>query len=253
MKRFMMAAFAAMMVFGLASCGKDDENTPTNNNQGGGTESLAGTSWIAIDGNILSGNYTAHGLEFSSDNLCAFGTYVGTPASEEPEVTDFCIGTYTYASGAGTIHFTDTTGTIDKGDATFTVSGNTLTLVYNGESFVLTKEGAPDPDPQPGDGGDINGTTWMYTYTVPTTDPDEEDITIMHNLTFTYGYCIYTFNDENYATYQYTGSYTFSNGRGSASLADEDGATHDATFSVSGNTMTFICDGNTLTFEKQVY
>lgn len=262
LKRILTMCLAALMTVGMVACGEKEKPEPNTNGNNGGSNggdaptSLADTYWYHVDGNVMTEG-TVTTLYFEDESLCAFeiSHYVADGEEEVEDVLMLCIGTYTYSAGSGNIHFTDTTFTQDMGNATFSISGNTLTLNYNGETYTLTKVSFPgdDPDPQPGDGDGINGTTWMYTYTIPASDPDEEDIVLMHNLTFAYNYCIYTFNDEAYETYQYMGTYTFSNGSGSASLADEEGIPHNATFNVSGNTLTFSCDGNTLTFEKQDY
>ena len=261
MKNILMMCFAALTVVGMNSCNKDNNSgtTPTN---------LDGTVWYYADGDLQGTEMvTGYVLGFDQGKAAYVQELFNPQDYDSIEVLLNCVGQYEYADGNGSVHFYSEDGSVDYGVATFTVDGNTLTLTFDGKTLPFTRTELPfgpddpdDPDDpynpggeDPNNGSDINNTAWMYSYTIPADDPDEEDITIQHTLAFTYGYCVYTYDDEEYDTHQYTGSYNYSNGSGSATLTSEEEGRLDVTFTVSGNSLTLRYGSTTINMTKSEF
>lgn len=250
MKTLFMVCLTALTAAGLSSCSKENNNatTPTN---------LDGTVWYYADGDLNGTEMvTGYVLGFDQGKAGFVQERFDPQDSENIEEILNCVGTYEYADGQGSIHFYSEDHSVDYGVATFSVDGNTLTLTFNGTTlpFIRTELpdnpfGPDDPDdpdnpnpggevPNPNPGSDLDNTVWMYSYTIPANDPEEEeDINITHLLVFTYGHCIYTYNDEDYDTHQFKGSYNYANGSGSATLSSEEDGDINVSFTVSGNNL----------------
>lgn len=216
------------MVFGLASCAKDDTK-PTGNGNGTGTgetpTSLVGTTWSwSTDG--------GGSLQFVSDSMAVVtvNNYHNHGDSLDRSVPKGGVfyGTYTYSNGNGTLWMY-----IDGRmlEVHFTVSGNTLTATGtpDGDIVMTLVGGNPQPGPQPG--GDTNtlkslvGTQWAF-------NDGEADVLVLFETTMV-KVSVQTPHGPEY----YEGTYTYSNGSGTINLTIE-GREFNIAFTVSGNTMT---------------
>jgi hypothetical protein len=228
MKRLLQVCFIAAMVFGLASCSKDDTK-PTGNGTGTGTgeipTSLVGTTWSwSTDG--------GGSLQFVSDSMAVVtvNNYHNHGDSLDRSVPKGGVfyGTYTYSNGNGTLWLY-----IDGRmlEVHFTVSGNTLTATGtpDGDVVMTLVGGNPQPGPQPG--GDTNtlkslvGTQWAF-------NDGEADVLVLFETTMV-KVSVQTPHGPEY----YEGTYTYSNGSGTINLTIE-GREFNIAFTVSGNTMT---------------
>ncbi len=259
MKKILSTMFVALAMLTAASCGKDDDKN--GNGGGGSTTDLVGTSWYAVDGNLQSGNYKAYGLQFVRQDFCG---YAEVTAVNGEETEDAYLGSYTYSNGSGTINFRDTTYTVDRGSATFTVNGDKLTLVFNGKTIELTKisgdfpgGGGDDPDDpdDPTPSYELDGRYWNYTEGNP--DADEPETVTYYNVVCAQGYMTYTVRVEDPDAEEsedatYFGTYSYSNGSGSAAMKDTETMADagTATFTVNGATMTFTFQNKTITLEE---
>lgn len=212
MKRLLQVCFIAAMVFGLASCNKD------NNSNGGGSgtdtqTSLVGTQWAFNDGEAE--------ITISFPTASDVSVNVQTPHGPEHYQ-----GTYTYSNGSGTINLT-----IEghEFNIAFTVSGNTMTA-YNTPSgdVTLTPVGSnPQPGPQPGGNYPLNGTTWQGSH-------QEDSLYIAVSISFGTTNCLCVYADSQGHSEQETGTYTYNgtltSGQGTI-VVDGD----PATFTVNGN------------------
>lgn len=109
MKKILQVCFIAAMVFGLASCNKEEGGS----NSGGAATtptSLVGTQWAYNDG--------------EADITVSFTTASDVSVDvQTPHGPEHYQGTYTYSNGSGTINLT--VGGREM-TITFTVSGNTM-------------------------------------------------------------------------------------------------------------------------------
>ena len=109
MKKILQVCFIAAMVFGLASCNKEEGGS----NSGGAATtptSLVGTQWAYNDG--------------EADITVSFTTASDVSVDvQTPHGPEHYQGTYTYSNGSGTINLT--VGGQEM-TITFTVSGNTM-------------------------------------------------------------------------------------------------------------------------------
>lgn len=204
------------MVFGLASCSKDDSSTGSNGGSNTGN-SLVGTQWAGSDGDA----------QITLAFLSATEAEVGVrPQSGVPE-SYRC--TYTYSNGNGTMSL-NVNGT--PYDITFTVSGNTLTA-HNTPAgdvvFTRVDNGGQQPGPNPG--GDLRnslvGTGWMYSNS-------DVVVAVEFGPNSQVGIVVSPMNGGEDMTYY--GTYTYNNFNGSISIAVE-GQEYTIRFVVNGETM----------------
>lgn len=125
MKKILQVCFIAAMVFGLASCSKDDNGNPQP--QPGGDYPLNGTTWQTSYQE--EGLYITMGVSFGTTNCLLV-------YSDSEGDSDQATGTYTYSgtitSGRGTI-------TIRGDEGSFTVNGNEAAITADGETHVFTR------------------------------------------------------------------------------------------------------------------
>ena len=137
------------MVFGLASCNKEDDNANSGGNGGIETPtSLVGTTWGYNDG--------------EAEVRVMFETTIVKVSVQTPHAPEYYEGTYTYSNGSGTIALV----VRDTMNITFTVSGNKMTAngTPAGDVVLTLISSNPQPGPQPG-GDVINslvGTEWTW-------------------------------------------------------------------------------------------
>lgn len=204
----------AAMVFGLASCSKDDSSTGSNGGGNDANSSLVGTQWAGGDGDARIT------LAFLSATEAEVG--VMPPSG----VLESYRGTYTYSNGNGTM-------TLPVGgetyDITFTVSGNTLTA-HNTPAgdvvFTRVENGGSQPGPNPG--GDLRnslvGTGWMYSN-------NDVFVVVEFGPNSQVGIVVSPKNGGEDMTYY--GSYTYNNFNGSISINVE-GQDYTIRFVVNG-------------------
>ncbi len=207
----------AAMVFGLASCNKEDNNGSGNGGGNDANSSLVGTQWAGGDGDARIT------LAFLSATEAEVGVM---PPSGVPESYR---GTYTYSNGNGTM-------TLPVGgetyDITFTVSGNTLTA-HNTPAgdvvFTRVDNGGQQPGPNPG--GDLRnslvGTGWMYSN-------NDVFVVVEFGPNSQVGIVVSPKNGGEDMTYY--GSYTYNNFNGSISINVE-GQDYTIRFAVNGEMM----------------
>jgi len=207
------------MVFGLASCSKDDNSNSGGNGGGSGTNtqtSLVGTQWAFNDG--------------EADITVSFPTASDVSVNvQTPRGPEYYQGTYTYSNGSGTINLT--VGGQEM-TITFTVSGNSMTAHNTpaGDVVLTLVGGNPQPGPQPG--GDTNtlkslvGTQWAF-------NDGEADVTVSFPTASDVSVNVQTPHGPEH----YQGTYIYSNGNGTINLTIE-GREFNIAFTVSGNTMT---------------
>lgn len=231
MKRLLQVCFIAAMVFGLASCDKDNNSTSGGNGSSAATpSSLVGTEWTYHDGEA-----TCY-VSFVSATDVDVNVY--TPHGDE-----FYYGTYTYSGGNGTMNLT-VQGRVYE--ITFTVSGNTMTA-HNTPSgdVVLTRVNNQQPTPQPG--GDatypLSGTTWQCSVY-------DNDFYETYTISFATTNCILVEADSEGHSGQTSGTYNYSgtvtSGQGSITLSNG----HQATFTVNGQQATVSVGGRTMIFNR---
>ena len=207
----------AAMVFGLASCNKEDNNGSGNGGGNDANSSLVGTQWAGGDGDARIT------LAFLSATEAEVGVM---PPSGVPESYR---GTYTYSNGNGTM-------TLPVGgetyDITFTVSGNTLTA-HNTPAgdvvFTRVDNGGQQPGPNPG--GDLRnslvGTGWMYS--------NSEDVVVVEFGPNSQVGIVVSPKDGG-DDKEYYGSYTYNNYNGTINITVE-GREYTIRFAVNGETM----------------
>lgn len=207
----------AAMVFGLASCNKEDNNGSGNGGGNDANSSLVGTQWAGGDGDARIT------LAFLSATEAEVGVM---PPSGVPESYR---GTYTYSNGSGTM-------TLPVGgetyDITFTVSGNTLTA-HNTPAgdvvFTRVDNGGQQPGPNPG--GDLRnslvGTGWMYS--------NSEDVVVVEFGPNSQVGIVVSPKDGG-DDKEYYGSYTYNNYNGTINITVE-GREYTIRFAVNGETM----------------
>ena len=173
------------MVFGLASCNKDDNSSSSSGDGSGETPtSLVGTTW----------SWSTNGggsLEFISDSVAVvtvnnYHDHGDSLDRSLPKAGVFH-GTYTYSNGNGTLWLY-----IDGRmmEVHFTVSGNTLTATGtpDGDVVMTLVGGNPQPGPNPGGDYPLNGTEWQCTESDSTChDNQESDGTYVYDGTVTSG------------------------------------------------------------------
>ena len=223
MKRLLQVCFIAAMVFGLASCNKD------NNSNGGGSgtdtqTSLVGTQWAFNDG--------------EAEITISFPTASDVAVNvQTPRHTENYQGTYTYGNGSGAMNLTIQGREFN---ITFTVSGSTMTA-YNTPSgdVTLTLVGS---NPQPGGNYPLNGTTWQGSF-------QEGSVYITASISFGTTNCLFVYADSESHSEQMTGTYTYNgtltSGQGTI-VIDGD----PATFTVNGNQATVTIDGDSRVFTR---
>ena len=243
MKRLLQVCFIAAMVFGLASCAKDDTK-PTGNGSGTGTgeipTSLVGTTWSwSTDG--------GGSLQFVSDSMAVVtvNNYHNHGDSLDRSVPKGGVfyGTYTYSNGNGTLWLY-----IDGRmmEVHFTVSGNTLTATGtpDGDVVMTLVGGNPQPGPNPGGDYPLNGTEWQCT---------ESDSTCSETYQIAFGTtnCHLAIsstchdNQESDGTYVYDGTVT--SGRGTITISGG----KSGSFVVNGQEAIITADSSrTMTFYR---
>lgn len=207
----------AAMVFGLASCNKEDNNGSGNGGGNDANSSLVGTQWAGGDGDARIT------LAFLSATEAEVGV---RPQSGEPGSYR---GTYTYSNGSGTM-------TLPVGgetyDITFTVSGNTLTA-HNTPAgdvvFTRVDNGGQQPGPNPG--GDLRnslvGTGWMYS---------NNDVFVVVRFGPNSQVGIVVSPKNGGEVKEYNGTYTYNNFNGTISIT-VGGQEYTIRFAVNGETM----------------
>lgn len=225
MKRLLQVCFIAAMVFGLASCEKDNDSSNGNGTNINTQNSLVGTTWGYNDG--------------EAEIRVLFETTMVKVSVQTPHGNEYYEGTYTYSNGSGTIALVDGEQTLN---ITFTVSGNTMNA-YNtpAGNVTLTLIGS-NPQPQPSGSYPLNGTTWQTSF-------QEEGITVMLSVTFYTTNCLLVFADSEGDSDQTTGTYTYTgtltSGQGVIYVDGEPG-----TFTVNGNRATVTNDGRSYVFTR---
>ncbi len=217
------------MVFGLASCTKEDNNANGGNGSTSTPTSLVGTEWTWNNGSI---SFTT-----ASDAIVTIYNY------HQGRKTGVFPATYTYSNGSGELKMT-----IDDQPMTiqFTVSGNTLTAKGTPDGDVTaTRANNNNPQPDPNPGGDVSnslvGTGWMWT--------DYDDIVVVEfGDNGQVGIMVGDYGNDDQSTFM--GTYTYSNGNGTISVYIE-GQHYNITFTVNGNTLTaYNTPGGTITFTR---
>lgn len=239
MKRLLQVCFIAAMVFGLASCSKEENNSGSNGGNGGGSgpntqTSLVGTQWAFNDG--------------EADITVSFTTATDVSVDvQTPHGSEHYQGTYTYSNGNGTIALVMGSQTMN---ITFTVNGNTMTA-YNTPSgdVTLTLVGGnpqPQPGPQPGGNYPLNGTTWQTSF-------QEDGLYMTMSVSFSTTTCLLVYADSDGDSEQMTGTYTYTgtltSGQGTISFQGEHGP-ETGTFTVNGNQATVTADGESHVFTR---
>ena len=209
------------MVFGLASCSKEENNSSSGNGGNGGGSgpntqtSLVGTQWAFNDGEA----------DVTVSFITASDVLVNVQTPNGPEQYQ---GTYTYSNGNGTIALVMGPQTMN---ITFTVNGNTMTA-YNTPSgnVTLTLVGS-NPQPGPNPGGDLRnslvGTGWMYMN-------DEVIVAVEFGPNAMVGVVVSPKNGGS--DMEYYGSYTYNNFNGTINVT-MDGVDYTIHFVVNGDTM----------------
>ena len=202
------------MVFGLASCNKEESGSGAGASTNG---SLVGTQWVASDGDAQIT------LTFAS------ATEAEVAVIPPHGVEERYRGTYTYNNGNGTMSLPANGTTYD---ITFTVSGNTLTAHNTpaGEVvFTRVNNGGQQPGPNPG--GDLRnslvGTGWMYSN-------NDVFVVVEFGPNSQVGIVVSPKNGGEDMTYY--GSYTYNNFNGSISINVE-GQDYTIRFVVNGEMM----------------
>lgn len=207
MKRLLQVCFIAAMVFGLASCNKD------NNSNGGGSgpntqTSLVGTQWAFNDG--------------EADVTVSFPTASDVSVNvQTPHGPEHYQGTYTYSNGSGTINLT-----IEghEFNIAFTVSGNTMTA-YNTPSGDVTLTQVNNQQPEPDTPTSLAGTDWSYF---------DGEATVV--VSFVSASSVEVHVSTPNGPESYYGSYTYSNGSGTMNLTVRS-QEYQISFTVNGNTL----------------
>lgn len=228
MKRLLQVCFIAAMVFGLASCAKDD-NKPTGNGNGIGTgetpTSLVGTTWSwSTDG--------GGSLQFVTDSMAVVtvNNYHNHGDSLDRSVPKGGVfyGTYTYSNGNGTLWLYIEGSMLE---VHFTVSGNTLTATGTPDGDVVMTLVGGNPQPGPNPGGDLRnslvGTGWMFMN-------DEVIVAVEFGPNAMVGIVVSPVNGGD--DMEYYGSYTYNNFNGTISINVE-GQDYTIHFVVNGETM----------------
>ena len=202
------------MVFGLASCNKEENGGGAGASTNG---SLVGTQWVASDGDAQITLIFASATEAEVAVIPPHG------------VEERYRGTYTYNNGNGTMSLPANGTTYD---ITFTVSGNTLTAHNTpaGEVvFTRVNNGGQQPGPNPG--GDLRnslvGTGWMYSN-------NDVFVVVEFGPNSQVGIVVSPKNGGEDMTYY--GSYTYNNFNGSISINVE-GQDYTIRFVVNGEMM----------------
>ncbi len=202
------------MVFGLASCNKEENGGGAGASTNG---SLVGTQWVASDGDAQITLIFASATEAEVAVIPPHG------------VEERYRGTYTYNNGNGTMSLPANGTTYD---ITFTVSGNTLTA-HNTPAgdvvFTRVDNGGQQPGPNPG--GDLRnslvGTGWMYSN-------NDVFVVVEFGPNSQVGIVVSPKNGGEDMTYY--GSYTYNNFNGSISINVE-GQDYTIRFAVNGEMM----------------
>lgn len=203
------------MVFGLASCNKEESGSGNGGNGSGPNTqtSLVGTQWAFNDG--------------EADVTVSFPTASDVSVNvQTPHGQEHYQGTYTYSNGSGTINLT-----IEgrEFNIAFTVSGNTMTA-YNTPSgdVTLTLVGSnPQPGPQPGGNYPLNNTAWQSSFT-------DGDVDVTMTVTFGTTNCTMEMYANGYPDESAQGTYTYSGTTTSG----------QGTITFNGTVATFVVDGN---------
>ena len=184
------------MVFGLASCNKEESGSGAGASTNG---SLVGTQWVASDGDAQITLIFASATEAEVAVIPPHG------------VEERYRGTYPYTRGNGPTRLPANGTTYD---ITFTVSGNTLTAHNTpaGEVvFTRVNNGGQQPGPNPG--GDLRnslvGTGWMYSN-------NDVFVVVEFGPNSQVGIVVSPKNGGEDMTYY--GSYTYNNFNGSISI-----------------------------------
>ena len=227
MKKLLQVCFIAAMVFGLASCEKDNDSSNGNGTNINTQNSLVGTTWGYNDG--------------EAEIRVLFETTMVKVSVQTPHGNEYYEGTYTYNNGSGTIALVEGEQTLN---ITFTVSGNTMNA-YNtpAGNVTLTLIGS-NPQPQPSGSYPLNGTTWecsegegqdyeMYQITFGTTNCHLVISSVRHG------------NQQDEGTYSYDGT-TATSGRGTITLNSGKGGT----FVVNGQEATVTADNRSMIFVR---
>lgn len=229
MKRLLQVCFIAAMVFGLASCNKEENGGGAGASTNG---SLVGTQWVASDGDAQIT------LTFAS------ATEAEVAVIPPHGVEERYRGTYTYNNGNGTMSLPANGTTYD---ITFTVSGNTLTAHNTpaGEVvFTRVNNGGQQPNPGPTPGGNypLNNTAWQSSFT-------DGDVDVTMTVTFGTTNCSLETYVDGYLEDQTQGYYTYSgtitSGQGTITVYGEVG-----TFVVTGNEASVTAEGETHVFVR---
>lgn len=211
MKRLLQVCFIAAMVFGLASCNKEENGSDNNGSAATTPTSLVGTEWTWDNGSI---RFTT-----ATDAIVSVNNY--NPHKGEIPAT------YTYADGSGVLEM-DIRGhndSVEHYSIRFTVNGNKMTATGTPDGDVTLTRVSNSPT-QPDTLASLVGTSWSYY-------DGEANITVTFVTTSDVRVLASTpaGPEEGYGTYSY------SNGSGSMQLYMND-TTYYITFTVSGNTMT---------------
>lgn len=206
------------MVFGLASCTKDDAN-PTGNGSGGETPaSLVGTEWTWNNGSINFVTETEAIVTVDNYHPGHGGDSVGMSAPKRGVFE----ATYTYSNGSGKLWMYIDGRQIE---VPFTVSGNTMTATGTPDGDVTLTRVSNSPT-QPDTLASLVGTSWSYY-------DGEANITV----TFVTSSDVRVLASTPAGPEEGYGTYSYSNGSGSMQL-DMNDTTYYITFTVSGNTLT---------------
>ena len=217
------------MVFGLASCNKEENGSDNNGSAATTPTSLVGTEWTWDNGSI---RFTT-----ATDAIVSVNNY--NPHKGEIPAT------YTYADGSGVLEM-DIRGhndSVEHYSIRFTVNGNTLTATGtpDGDVVMTLVGGNPQPGPNPSGNYPLNGTEWQCT---------EADSSCSEEYRITFGTtnCHLVIsstchgNQESDGTYVYDGTVT--SGRGSITV----NGGQSGTFVVNGQEATVSADNRTMIF-----
>lgn len=215
MKRLLQVCFIAAMVFGLASCEKEKDNTSSGGSSAATPTSLAGTDWSYFDGEAT--------VVVSFVSASSVEVHVSTPNGPESYY-----GSYTYSNGNGTMNLTVRNQVYE---ITFTVNGNTMTAYDTPSGDVTLTRGGGS-----GGGGQqppidlrtsVVGTGWMYMN-------DDVVVVVEFGPDNMVGIVVSPKNGGN--DMEYYGTYTYNNFNGTISITVEN-QDYTIHFVINGETM----------------
>lgn len=203
------------MIFGLAACEKEKDNTSSGGSSAATPTSLTGTDWSYFDGEAT--------VVVSFVSASSVEVHVSTPNGPESYY-----GSYTYSNGNGTMNLTVRNQVYE---ITFTVNGNTMTAYDTPSGDVTLTRGGGS-----GGGGQqppidlrtsVVGTGWMYSN-------NDVFVVVEFGPNSQVGIVVSPKNGGEDMTYY--GSYTYNNFNGSISINVE-GQDYTIRFVVNGEMM----------------